>query len=65
MKPVDDLATRSDVSLLSEMELFVRDDECTQRIVAELRRRLYQLRKLEMFYHLGPAIDKPPVCRES
>jgi hypothetical protein len=28
----------------------------------ELRRRVYQLRKLEMFYHLGPAVDKPATC---
>ena len=63
MKAVDDLTTRSDVSLLSEMELTVKGDECAERIVAELRRRLYQLRKLEMFYHLGPVIDRP-VCRE-
>lgn len=58
------MATRSDTSLLSEMELAVKGDACNENIVAELRRRLYQLRKLEMFYHLGPVVDRT-VCRES
>jgi hypothetical protein len=60
----DDLAQRSDVYILSAIETAVKGDECAERMLAEMRRRVYQLRKLEMFYHLGPAVDKPSVCVE-
>jgi chromosome condensin MukBEF MukE localization factor len=55
---VEELKTHSDIQLLSNVERCTKGDDCAERSLAEIRRRLYQLRKLEMFYHLGPAVDR-------
>lgn len=60
----EDLRNRSDVFILCELEKINQGDERAQRLLAEMRRRLYSLRMQEMMYHVDTYLDTASPCRK-